>query len=73
MHAQWQLVLFLLPSLAIALYIIVTGMMGSWILFGANVGALLFGLVPYGCVTTLVCVHILATLIKPPVCLLVAI
>ena len=45
---QWQLVLFVIPSFALALYMIVTGMMGSWILFVGNIGALLFGLVPYG-------------------------
>lgn len=44
----WQLVVLLSPSIVLALYIIVSGMMGSWLLFGANVGALVFGVVPYG-------------------------
>ena len=48
--AQWQLVLFLLPSLLMALYIIIGGMTGSWLMFGVNLVALLFGIVPYLCV-----------------------
>lgn len=43
----WQLVLFLLPSLLMALYIIISGMTGSLLMFGVNLCALLFGIVPY--------------------------